>query len=352
MKLPHGFGSVYKLSGKRRKPWIAIVTKCYSYNPSAGRAVQTREVIGTYAKRDEALAALANYNENPYDLDKRHITFNEVYEKWSADYFERISPSSVRTITSAYTRFVSLYDIPFESLRVAHLEECIKNADASQNIKSRMKSLLNLMYKYALKNDIVDTDYAARCDAVRVERSAPIHIPFTSEEISKLWDNLDVPFADMVLVGIYTGFRPQELSILELENIDLEEMTIRGGMKTNAGINRIVPIHSKIADLVKKNYERASGMGSSRLFNDMNGQQGTSMTYDKYRGRFRKVCRALSMDHRPHDTRHTFITLAKEAAVDEYILKLIVGHSITDITEKVYTHRTIESLKNEIEKIQ
>ena len=33
------------------------------------------------------------------------------------------------------------------------------------------------------------------------------------------------------------------------------------------------------------------------------------------------------------------------------ILKLIVGHAIEDITEKVYTHRTIEQLKSEIEKI-
>ena len=59
----------------------------------------------------------------------------------------------------------------------------------------------------------------------------------------------------------------------------------------------------------------------------------------------------LKKKHRPHETRHTFITKAKACNVDEYILKLIVGHAIDDITEKVYTHRTIEQLKNEIEKI-
>lgn len=41
----------------------------------------------------------------------------------------------------------------------------------------------------------------------------------------------------------------------------------------------------------------------------------------------------------------------KSYHVDEYVLKLILGHSIEDITEKVYTHRTIEQLKTEIEKI-
>ena len=37
--------------------------------------------------------------------------------------------------------------------------------------------------------------------------------------------------------------------------------------------------------------------------------------------------------------------------MDEYILKLIIGHSITDITEKTYTHRTMEQLQKEINKI-
>ena len=59
----------------------------------------------------------------------------------------------------------------------------------------------------------------------------------------------------------------------------------------------------------------------------------------------------FKMQHTPHDTRHTFITKAKESGVDEYILKLIVGHAIDDITEKVYTHRTLDELKQEIEKI-
>ena len=37
--------------------------------------------------------------------------------------------------------------------------------------------------------------------------------------------------------------------------------------------------------------------------------------------------------------------------MDEYILKMIVGHSISDITEKVYTHRKIGQLHTEIQKI-
>lgn len=38
--------------------------------------------------------------------------------------------------------------------------------------------------------------------------------------------------------------------------------------------------------------------------------------------------------------------------MDEYALKRIVGHSISDITERVYSKRGVERLKREIEKIK
>ena len=124
-----------------------------------------------------------------------------------------------------------------------------------------------------------------------------------------------------------------------------------GGLKTDAGKNRIVPIHPLIKPLIENRMKEAVSLHSEYLFNDSNGQQGIHITYDKYRNRFEKVMKCLKLKHRPHETRHTFITKAKACNVDEYTLKLIVGHAIVDITEKVYTHRTIEQLKAEIVKI-
>ena len=177
-------------------------------------------------------------------------------------------------------------------------------------------------------------------------------VPFTDEEILRIWNSKDsVPFADMILIGIYSGWRPQELSILQIADIDLEAVTMKGGLKTDAGKNRIMPIHSIIKPLIENRMKEASTLQSGYLFNDENGQQGTYMTYDKYRKRFQKVMDRLKLNHRPHETRHTFITKAKACNMDEYILKLIVEHSIEDITEKVYTHRTMEQLQEEIKKI-
>ena len=56
----------------------------------------------------------------------------------------------------------------------------------------------------------------------------------------------------------------------------------------------------------------------------------------------------------PHYTRHTFITKAKsrEVNMNEYVLKIIVGHDVGDLTEHVYTHRELNDLKEEMDKIK
>ena len=60
----------------------------------------------------------------------------------------------------------------------------------------------------------------------------------------------------------------------------------------------------------------------------------------------------LDPRHRPHDGRVQFVTMAKKAGLDEYVIKKIVGHYIDDVTEKSYTKRDIEWIRAEIEKIK
>lgn len=185
------------------------------------------------------------------------------------------------------------------------------------------------------------------------------HIPFTEDEMQKLWNNLDkIPYVDVILIQCYSGWRPQELGLIKLEDVDLDNRTFKGGMKTDAGIDRIVPIHNRIYNLVKARYEQAVELESEYLINctDSKTHNKTKLkfTYDKYRQRFIKIVDLLELnpDHRAHDGRKHFVTMAKKYKLDEYAIKYIVGHTISDITEKVYTQRDIEWLKEEMQKIK
>ena len=374
MRRANGTGNIYKMKGgKRRKPWRVRVTVGWELNPKTGRCKQNLKTLGYYASRAEAEAALVAYQECPYDLNTKDITFKELYEQWTEDYFKKLtSISSERTITSAYRYCSGLYNMKMRDIRIYHLQECMdkgyiipdrgkekgQKRYASACTKGRIKSMFNLMFDWAYAREIVDRNYArafeldkeTKIKKVREKRKNTI---FSKEEIDLLWKNVDkIAFVDMVLCGIYSGWRPQELAILKIKDIDLELQVMYGGMKTDAGKDRCVPIHPLIQPLIEKRYAEAKELGSNYLFNDINGQQGIYMTYDKYRGRFNKVVERLQMDHHPHETRHTFITKAKRVRMEEYILKRIVGHAINDNTEKTYTHREIEELKAEMRKIE
>ena len=325
-----------------------------------------------FTAKYDAYAALVEYNKNPYDLDD-DLTVEQLYEKWTDEYFKTLTnPSSIRTIKSAWNYCSAIYNMRAKDLRPRHIKGCMEDGTyvvdgvekkASSSTKTKIKSLFNLMLDYANENDLVEKNYARTFklsdDIIKdVEEEKKDHIDFTDEEMQKLWNNLyDVDYVDVLLIQCYSGWRPQELGLLKMENVDLENWFITGGMKTDAGKDRVVPVHPKIRSLIKHRYQEALSLGSEYLINCTDTKTHRSslkLTYDKYRHRVEKIVNKLELnpEHRAHDGRIQFATMAKDAKVNEYALKRIIGHKIDDLTEKTYTKRKREWLMEEILKIK
>lgn len=369
-RLPNGFGQITYMKGHNlRNPYRAMVTVAKS--PTGKCIVKPLKPQSHFATYNDAYSALLEYNKNPYDLNDG-ITVKELYEKWTGIYFPTLkNAASTRTITSAWAYCSEIYSMRAVDVRARHIKGCIDNGKAlikgsekspSADTKSRIKSMFNLMFDYALEYELVEKNYARTfkiSDDIldEIEETKNAHIPFTKEEMNKLWDNVErMKYVDLLLFQCYSGYRPQELGLLEIKNIDLVNDTMVGGMKTDAGTDRVVPIHPKVKYIVQRYYDEAIELGSEYLFNctDTNTHRSSlKMTYDKYRHRVDKIVSNLNLnpDHRAHDGRKHFVTMAKNANLDEYAIKYIVGHKIDDITERVYTERDIEWLKAEMNKI-
>jgi integrase len=353
----NGSGCIRKLSGNRKNPFVALLTTGYEFNEITLKRKQIQKPLGYYPTWDAADNALEKYFDNPYDVINDNLTFTDVYNEWSKRYFKTLNNhSSERTVISAYNHSKPMHDMIFKSITITIMKDTINNSNIGPATKGRMKSLYNLMFDFACESRIVEVNTARNftmkgllkeIDKRRVSKK-----PFSEHDEDILWKNIDYGFTKMILIGLYTGWRPQELVLLDRNNIDIKNWTMIGGMKTEAGTNRIIPVHKKIRDLVSYYYSQSDGY--ERLFNDFDGQQGTFMTYDKYRGRFNKVMNRCRLSgYTPHCTRHTFITKAKESKVDEYAIKMIVGHESDDVTEKVYTHRDdLKFMIEEIDKIK
>ena len=59
----------------------------------------------------------------------------------------------------------------------------------------------------------------------------------------------------------------------------------------------------------------------------------------------------LKLNHTPHECRHTFRSRMDSAGANKKCIDLIMGHKSKDVGERVYTHKTIQELKDAIEPI-
>lgn len=333
MKNPNGYGSIFKLSGNRRNPFAVRITTGWDDNGK-----QVYEYLGYFPSRKKAMLALADYNSNPYDLSSGKITFREVYERYKKEKFPKISKSNQDGYEMAFRRSEPLHDMKFNDIRKAHLQKVIDDCDRSWGTKKKIKVLFNQMYKHAMENDLTHKDYAKFVELPRDDTEST-RMPFTLEEINILWEHIDrFDDIDSILIMIYTGLRPGELVEIKNEKIQLEKRFFRGGFKTDAGTNRVIPIHKKIHHLI----EARMDSNNEYLVTNFEGNKLSYYTY--YHEKFKKIMKQLELNHRPHDCRHTFATLMDNAGANKLSIKRIMGHAGKDITDKVYTHKDIEQL--------
>ena len=344
MKLPNGYGTVYKLSGKRRKPYIARKTIGWEINEETKKSKQILKTIGYYKTKSEALQALADYNSDPYDLIISKYTFAEIYEKWFEETFNDDSnKSTMHNYKNAYSHCESIYNKPIISLRLADLQKVLNEA-AEQGYKgsNRIRSLMNGIYKWCIRNEYLKKNYAEMLILPKVEKpSGNERRAILPEHLERIWACSSSDFVShIVLILIYSGVRPNELFNLKKEDVHLDEQWFQvRKSKTESGI-RIVPIADKVLPLWK---EAISNSKCEYAITNVNGE---FMGYDNFRKRYwTPFMQRLDLDYTVYETRHTCNSLLIMADCNPTVRKKIMGHkSKMDLGENVYGHIYIEKL--------
>ena len=339
MKLQNGFGSVHKVSGNRRNPWRVRVPNGYKDN-----GTPLYEELGYYKSYAIGMEVLIEYHKNPSLIKNKNITFNEVYDLFWSEKEKDLK--NTRSYTSAFKNCKQLHNLNFNDIRLFNLQEAVDALGDKNSAKRKLRTLFNQMYDFAIANDISEKKYS---EYIKLDDTpaSEIHQPFTQNEKEKLWELLDViPYIDVILIYIYTGFRPSELLDIECDNgVNLKDRYLQGGSKTKAGKNRIVPIHHRIYPVIEKWYNK----GNKYLITNTKGRK---MTYDNWKRIFINIMNSvneLNNTHLPHDTRHTLATDLDNLGANQVARQRILGHASKNITDKVYTHKDIEELRKAIE---
>lgn len=350
MKMPNGFGSVYKLSGKRRCPWVARKTVGWTWNDEKQKSFPEYIFVGYYKTRQEALTALVDYNKDPHDLHHDTITFEEVFDRWSTVHFEKVSASNVNGYKASYRLCKPLYKMKMVDIKLDNLQRIVDDSGKNTPTLKKLKIMFGLMYDYCVMHEILKQDKRDMVRYVDISKAGNPNSydrkPFNKTEIKKLWKMKDSNvYITIILMMIYTGVRIGELLDLRKEDVHLDErwFFIKEA-KTESGI-REVPIAEKIVPF----FEYWISRNCDNLICTSEDEPLTYRNY--YDSYWSPMMEELSFNHRPHDTRHTCVSLLTEAGVDERIIKKIVGHKGQGVTEIVYTHLELPIKLEAINKI-
>ena len=347
MRLPNGIGSVHHINdGKaRRRPYRARVPSHVEFDKDTGKATQKYITIGYFEKEADAIEALFEYRKSPYTLEASTCTFADVFEMWKAEKYPDISQSGQRGYNSAFKNSAPLHKMKMRDIGAFHLENIMNTIQGGYQVQTRLKTFWGQLFKYSEKHNITQKNYS---DFVKTRDSDPgtKRTAIPPEDRAKFWAAIDAGDADaeLAMILFYTGMRPSELLEMKKENVDLDSRIMIGGLKTEAGKNRRIPIHRCILPFVKRLMETQGDLLVTRKHK---GILYNAFLYSHWN----PLMKRLNLDvYTPHYGRHTCATMLREAGVEEDIRKLILGHKSADITDR-YTHITDKMLLEAIDSI-
>lgn len=365
MKMPNGYGGIVKLPGKLRKPWAVRVS--YVESGADGTPKRKRKYIAYFAKQESALAYLAEYNNGAVVPEHQKYaqtpTFAELYEQWKKyknSLKNKPGDAAWKNYGIAFNFYAPLHQKKVVSIKARDLQECITaQSGKSRSTVGNMRAIIRGMWGYAVANEIAENDITQHLVFEFTQSGVPMHTRFTDAEVAQLWDALwTINNVDIILIYIYTGLRPTELLEIKSSDVHLPERYMTGGIKTEAGRNRIVPIHEAIVPLI----EYRLAQNRPYLITNKYGNRYTRAVYTA--SNWTTVMQRMKMSPAPHDCRYTFAALADKAGMNETCRKIIMGHSLgnakgsafktgqtDDITQGVYTEKTIPELVAEMNKI-
>ena len=368
-KLPNGYGSIKYLGDGRRNPyavhpptkefnidgipqtpkalcyvddWYKAFTVLTWYKNNEYYPGREAELSSDQRELEKQVAEILSQYAQKAKANKGTKTFKEVFEGYYKDKFKQDyghkgkKVSMERSMSAAFKNCVALHDKPFIEITQKDMQKVIDNCALKHASLELIQTLFRQMYQYAEANNLCDKNYA---QFVRIDQEDDDEhgVPFTDSELIILWDNKDNETVEMILIMCYSGYR---VAAYKKMKVDLKVRYFQGGVKNKYSRERTVPIHSGIYDLVKRRIKR-------------NGALMTESP-DSFRNSMYEALEAIGIEkHTPHDCRHTFSKLCEDNKVSENDRKRMLGLSFgKDITNKVYGHRSLEDLREEIEKIK
>lgn len=327
---PRGTGSVWKDVRNKNRPYVAIA------------ADGTR--IGSFATSGEAVKALDDVNASKISPERQTYTLADVYDRWSELHYPKITVKAQQSYANAYRKAAELHDRRIAELKTEDYQRVLSQmmaAGASRSLCEKERQLFSQLCQYAINQDIIHTNYSTAL--VLPDASAPKTRVLSADEVQAIRNTADDArlgeTARIALTLIYTGMRLNELLTARRENVHADEGYLIGGEKTEAGRDRVIPLHPDIMPYI---LQWLDGNDTPYL---IPSKYGLPRDHNNVRKSFNSLMRKLGIEGvTPHTCRHTAATKFAAAGLPPEVTKQILGHADITTTLNIYTHPDVQNL--------
>ncbi|EPY1502680.1 tyrosine-type recombinase/integrase [Klebsiella quasipneumoniae] len=264
-------------------------------------------------------------------------TLIEIRDRYADQYKDRRSFStlakSARSV-EVFLKHLECADIKITKIRrsqvalfaMRHIE---KKAD--QTVQNWL-TCLGSLYEFARRvHDDIPPDNPFHGHNLEARHTIESYQPFEPEQMQKLLDAAEPEIKNIIIMGLFSGCRLDELASLkksEIQTVEGVRCFYISKSKTKAGI-RYVPIHSKLSLIVDEYLSHSYGeylFPQANKINRADGKKGPF--YSQAFTRLRRRVLPTATDRQCfHSLRGMFITCLDRAGVSESRIGSITGHT-------------------------
>lgn len=332
-KRPNGAGTVVKLDNGKYK-----AVKTLGYYHMDGK-LRRRTVTKTFSTSKEAQDALPQLGQGLESVPHDNFTVSELHDFYLATHqYDNSSDSNKDKMRYAWNRSVHLSDRLITDVMVDDIQSIIDDNNLTFYPAKDVRTLWSHMFRQAIRRGVNVPNKSEYVELPVLKKSPKL--PFSDFELALLWAGYEDgdKIAGYILVMCYTSMRYGELASIRLSNIHLDERYMVGGIKSEAGRNRTIPIAAKIMPIIE---DLCKGRKHKLL----------EMSEDNFYKRYYETLERLGIRRlSPHACRHTFFTRITAAGIQPGVIIATGGHTDYETTQ-TYIHLPVSELIAAVDKL-
>lgn len=363
--------SIIKVPSKKaKKGYTYKVTFKYKENDITRTYSKSGFIVKKEAQEHESMVK-TQINQDGYLKKICKDSLNKVFNDWLKVDGGSYAPNTINLYKRIYNKYIysTIGKEKIISSKYKDIQAFINESDVSYDNCVAIKKVLNNVFKYAIKNEYIETNPIAYIEITKIKEKKEINNYLSLEEYNMIIEKLNRgsfyarALSIAISIGYHTGLRISEIFALNKSDIDFinDTITVNKQLLEREGKNKDLKIKTKLKTSSSNSVLPLVPTLKEILIEwfDINpyekvvcNEEGYYLNPVSAQARVKKIASDLGIQgFHFHMLRHTLITNLYKSGVDVKTTQELARNSNINTTLNVYTHLEENSKKDTLNNV-